>query len=73
MGVPRGPMVGSGLFRVWQFAKKAGEKAGVPAATHGGHVPGAEALVDSESMMPGLKSRPISETSLPQPATSGSI
>ena len=73
MGVPRDPVVRSGLVWLGQFAKKDGEKAGVPAATRRRHVPGAEALVDSESMMPGLKSRPISETSFPQPVTSGSI
>ena len=59
-------MIGAGLVRLWQFAKRAGEKAGVPAATRRRHVPGAEALVDCELIVPGLKSRPISEASFSQ-------
>ncbi len=48
---------------IWlsQFGKRAAAEAGARAETRRDHVPGAEALVDCELIVPGLKSRPISE------------
>jgi len=44
-----------------------------PPETRKRRVPGVKTPFDFESMMPGLKSRPISETSLPQPVESRPI
>ena len=66
MGVPWQSHGGPGGVRLSPFDERAAEEAGVRAETRRGHVPGVKTPFDSESMMPGLKSRPISEASFSQ-------
>ena len=52
---------------VYERAEEAAEKGGSCAESGEMHVPGAKARIDSAPVMPGLKSRPIPETTFQYP------